>query len=77
MNCVYKKNVVHEIALDAQPKSRRRQVSEERILEAATRMVLEQGYDALNMKDVADAAAPVDPAAVAAVAAAADRSGSG
>lgn len=56
MNRVYKENVVHEIALDAQPKSRRRQVSEERILEAATRMVLEQGYDALNMKDVADAA---------------------
>jgi AcrR family transcriptional regulator len=48
--------MVHEPLEVAQPKARRRQVSEERILEAATRMVLAQGYDELNMKDVADAA---------------------
>ena len=49
-----------DMVLDASahtaPKSRRRQVSEERILLAATQLLLERGYDGLNMKDVADAA---------------------
>ena len=48
--------MVHETPVAALPKTRRRQVSEERILDAATHMVLAQGYDGLNMKDVADAA---------------------
>lgn len=48
--------MVHETLVAALPKTRRRQVSEERILDAATHMVLAQGYDGLNMKDVADAA---------------------
>jgi AcrR family transcriptional regulator len=56
VNVVHKEGVVHETSATSQPKTRRRQVSEERILEAATQMVLAQGYDGLNMKDVADAA---------------------
>lgn len=48
--------MLHEPSHLQLPQTRRRQISEERILDAATQMVIDQGYDALSMKDVADAA---------------------
>jgi AcrR family transcriptional regulator len=52
----HKEFTVHRLRPPARPRSRRRLANEARILDAAAELLFAEGYDALNMKEVADAA---------------------